>query len=256
MELKYNSLKEFKKDYPNEYQSLYRKKLLEKLCEDMGWDIPIPKKTAKPRGYWNIFDNLYQDALKYDTKEKWRFNGNGAYTSAIKNSWFQECTAHMISIGKKSGYWTKEKCLENALKYNTRKEWFKKSGGAVKSAKKNGWYDECVKHMVRFYKPKGYWTKEHCMEEALKFKTKSEWDKATGGYEVARVNNWLDECCAHMEKKGYKPRGYWDEEKCLETALKYTNKTKWIKENFGAYEYAKRNNYYEECTKHMKNNGK
>ena len=252
MENKYNTLFEFKKDYPNEYHSLYRKKLLEQLCNDMNWEY----KVIKPAGYWNIFDNVYKDALKYDTKEKWRFNGNGAYEGARKNTWFEECTAHMISIGKKNGYWTEEHCKEDALKYNTRKEWFIKSGGAVKSAKKNDWYDECVKHMVSIHKPKGYWTKEHCIKEALKYKTKSEWNKATGGYEVARVNGWLDECTAHMIIRKRKPSGFWTMEKCIKNALEYTNKTKWVKENTGAYDYAKRNGYYDECIKHMTKHGK
>jgi hypothetical protein len=53
MENKYNSLSEFKKDFPSECNSLRHKKLLIKLCEDMGWDPPKQKKTTKPAGNLN-----------------------------------------------------------------------------------------------------------------------------------------------------------------------------------------------------------
>ena len=145
MENKYNTLFEFKKDYPNEYHSLYRKKLLEQLCNDMNWEY----KVIKPAGYWNIFDNVYKDALKYDTKEKWRFNGNGAYEGARKNTWFEECTAHMPLKKKPRNYWTKELCIEEALKYNTKKEWSKNSSSSHSVAIKSEWYEESTKHMKK-----------------------------------------------------------------------------------------------------------
>ena len=53
MENKYKTLSEFKKDYPSEYGSLKYKGLINKLCEDMGWDPPKQKKTTKPVGHLN-----------------------------------------------------------------------------------------------------------------------------------------------------------------------------------------------------------
>lgn len=38
MELKYKSLSEFKKDYPNQYRFLRKTKQIERLCEDMDWE--------------------------------------------------------------------------------------------------------------------------------------------------------------------------------------------------------------------------
>ena len=45
-------------------------------------------------------------------------------------------------------------------------------------------------------KPYGYWNiKENCIEDARKYKTKSEWKKNSGGaYGAAWKNKWLDEC--------------------------------------------------------------
>ena len=50
-------------------------------------------------------------------------------------------------------------------------------------------------------KPNGYWNiKEHCIEEAKKYKRRIEYQKGShGSYKKARLNGWLDECCEHMK---------------------------------------------------------
>ena len=48
---------------------------------------------------------------------------------------------------KPPNYWTIKKCLSEALKYETRSEWSKKSHGSNHAAKKHGIYEECCKHM-------------------------------------------------------------------------------------------------------------
>ena len=55
----------------------------------------------------------------------------------------------MIEIHKPNGYWTKEKCMEDALSYKTRFEWRKKSYSSYTIAGKNGWKEECCKHMIK-----------------------------------------------------------------------------------------------------------
>lgn len=43
-------------------------------------------------------------------------------------------------------------------------------------------------------KPKGYWTKERCQEEALKYESRSEFKKYSGSaYNIVKKNKWLDE---------------------------------------------------------------
>lgn len=53
-------------------------------------------------------------------------------------------------------------------------------------------------------KPYKYWqNKENCKNEALKHQTISSFSKYSAhGYNVARVNEWLDEICQHMTKNG------------------------------------------------------
>jgi hypothetical protein len=73
-------------------------------------------------------------------------------------------------------------------------------------------YDYLVRHklLVKFchdmgweqQKPNGYWTKERCMEEALKYKTRTEWHKNhRKSYDAAHRKRWVDECATHIEKR-------------------------------------------------------
>ena len=108
--------------------------------------------------------------------------------------------SHFEEIRKPNGYWTKEKCQEEALKSNTKKEFMKNSVSAYNAAKKNGWLDEISQHFIELRKPNGYWTKEKCQEEALKYKTKIEFrTKNISAYDISYRNGWLDDICKHMK---------------------------------------------------------
>ena len=75
---------------------------------------------------------------------------------------------------KPRGYWTKENCQKESLKYNSRFEYLKGSKGAYESSRRNGWLDDICSHMIEILKPRGYWTKENCQKESLKYKTRLE----------------------------------------------------------------------------------
>lgn len=100
---------------------------------------------------------------------------------------------------KPRGYWTKEKCLEEALNFNTRKEFQIKSSSAYSSAQKNRWLDEICAHMNSFGT---HWTKELCQQEALLYESRSKYQKgSSASYQVSYKNGWLDEICSHMSIK-------------------------------------------------------
>src|SRR5690349_6420172 len=47
-----------------------------------------------------------------------------------------------------------------------------------------------------------YWTLELCKNEALKYKTRTEWNKkSSGSYTAAWRMGWIDQCCQHMVAK-------------------------------------------------------
>ena len=53
--------------------------------------------------------------------------------------------------------------------------------------------------MNKLYKPRGYWTKDKCHEEALKYNTLTEFENNDiGAFSAAKRNRWLSEVCAHM----------------------------------------------------------
>lgn len=101
--------------------------------------------------------------------------------------------------------WTKEQCQEEALKFKSRGEFGKKSPSSYNKSLKNKWLEEICSHMIEVRKPKEYWTKERCQEEALKYKTKSEFYKGSmSAYSKAWENNWLDDICKDMKTIGNK----------------------------------------------------
>lgn len=161
-------------------------------------------KTKKPMGYWTK-ERCLEEALKYHSKREFRKNADGAYDAAFRNNWLDDICKDMTKLKKPNGYWTKEKCLEEANKYYTRNSFNISSKAAYAAAYKNGWLDDICKHMTSLIKPIGFWSFEICKVEALKYNTKKEFrEKANGAYDAAKRNNWIDDICEHMEVIGNK----------------------------------------------------
>jgi hypothetical protein len=141
---------------------------------------------------------------------------------------------------KPKGYWTKERCREEALKYNTRSEFKKRNEGVYKKIQTEGWFDELCGHMIDLYK---HWTKEDCKEEALKYNTRDELKRGNGGaYSKSIREGWLDEICEHMVCGKLK----WTYEICKKEALKYNTRSEFKKGSSGAYAAASKNGWLNE----------
>ena len=109
---------------------------------------------------------------------------------------------------KPSGYWTKERCQEEALKYNSKSELKKKRSRVYNISLKNKWLDEICFHMIELKKPNNYWTKERCQEEALKNNTRNEFkNMSRSAYSISLKNKWLDDVCSHMKKRRNRKNG-------------------------------------------------
>lgn len=155
---------------------------------------------------------------------------------------------------KPKGYWTKERCAEAALQYETRIAFNKGSGGAYSAAQQHQWLDDICGHMKRRNKPDGYWTPEKVATEALKYKTRSAFGKSKGGaYSAALKLNILEEVCSHMKSSVHKvPRGYWYvKENVAAEALKYTCRDHFERRSKGAFKAAKKYGWYDEITQHF-----
>jgi hypothetical protein len=132
----------------------------------------------------------------YKSVEEWRRADPKAYKTAIRLNYLEEiCTTFGWDLPKKSklrGYWTKERCIEEAKKYTKVTNWYKFSQSSYIAAQRNGWLNECTSHMIKIIKPSGYWTKERCFEEAKKYEKLSEWrKKSQGSYDKAQSNGWI-----------------------------------------------------------------
>lgn len=242
--LKYKTRRTFRLGSGSAYQSASRNNWIDEICSHM-------KQLKKPSGYWTK-ENCYKEALKYNTRNEFRIGNHIPYQIACRNNWIDEMCSHMIPVRKPTGYWTKDRCQIEALKYNGRKLFQKNSASAYQYSLKNKWLDEICSHMDVFSKPKNYWNKEHCQEEALKYNTRRAFEiGSASAYNASSKNKWLSEICSHMIEIR-KPSGYWDiKERCQEEALKYNNRIDFKKNSGGAHNAANRKQWLNEICSHM-----
>ena len=154
----------------------------------------------KPKGYWSK-ERVFEEAKKYAYLTEWVKGSGGSYTVAKRNQWLAEACAHMKSPKVPMGYWTKERLIDDAKKYNSRVEWKKASGSAYATAGTKGCLEECCAHMELLVKPVGYWTKERCIESAKKYPTIIAWSIGeNGAYDAAKGTPWYTEATKHMVK--------------------------------------------------------
>jgi predicted GIY-YIG superfamily endonuclease len=145
-------------------------------------------------------------------------------------------------------YWIRENCIEEALKYKSRKEFSRKSNGAYDASLRNGWLDNVCGHMIS---KRLSWTKETCSAEALKYNTKSEFIKnSRSAYMFALRKQWISNICQHMAFLK-KPNNYWNKERCVKEALKYNNRSDFQNNSEGAYNSARRKHFLNEICDHM-----
>ena len=144
--------------------------------------------------------------------------------------------------------WTKELCRQEALKYNKRTDFAINSKSIYMIARGKGWLNEICLHMPKktyssIYTSK--MTKELCHQEAIKFKTRTQFSiYSSTAYNVARVNGWLDDICSHMKI-------VWTKELCRQEALKYVYKVDFSTKSASAYNAARVNGWLIEIGSHL-----
>ena len=187
----------------------------------------------KHQGYWTK-KRCKEEALRFDTRSEFSKGAISAYGSARNNGWLEECCSHMPPASKPNGYWTKKRCEEDALRFDTHKEWRKNSPVAYITSVKNGWMDDVAPHQTFSNKPAGYWTLALCLEESSKYNTLTEWSRGhAASYVAARKAGYSSRCTGHMEKADH-PHGHWTEKRYTADAAKYNSRNKWKKNSRGA----------------------
>jgi predicted GIY-YIG superfamily endonuclease len=332
--LKYTYRTAFHKNSPA-YKAAYKKGWLDEICGHM--------VKPKPHNLKWTFEACEQEAKKYKFKKDFHANSSIAFQIASKNKWLKQICSHMTEIKKPHKYWTKEKCLEEALKYKHRNNFSDHSKSAYSAAQYNNWIDDICGHMsyqgskmfrfvysftftdgsiyfgltndftrriidhksdpfskvnqhikltgeepafalitpdalatevaqeiekqlIKEYTEKGFkvlnsdkgggiggselkWTKEACRLDALKYKTRGEYQKSLS-YSSAHKRRWLDDICGHMEVIK-KPNGFWNIERCTIEANKYSSKKEFREMSSVAYGAAFKYGWLNEISGHM-----
>lgn len=153
-----------------------------------------------------------------------------------------------MSNRKPRGYWTLERCMEDARLFSKRSHWMRQSSGAYDKALKQGWIEACCKHMDTAERK--LWDLDGCKLEASKYASMNEWGRLSpNSLRAAYRYDWVSACSLHMPKQ-QKPNGFWTRESCMEDAAIYKTKAEW-RLHGGGYEAARVLGFLGECVAHM-----
>ena len=84
------------------------------------------------------------------------------------------------------------------------------------------------------------WTKEECLKDSKKYRTRRKWaDASKSAYNSAQRNGWLKECCQHMLIL----KGKWTKDTCLNESKKYKNRKEWSLKSGSSYNAARKNDW-------------
>lgn len=138
------------------------------------------------------YDACYKIALQYSSKGEFQRKSKYVYEKARLKNWLKDYT-WFIPIRKPKGYWTYEKCYEEAKKYTKFNDFLIGCKPAFCTSYNNGWLDDFT-WLGYIKKPNNYWNEKTCYEEAKKYKTRNTFAKGSrGAYHVAWKNGWLDD---------------------------------------------------------------
>lgn len=219
----------------------------------LSWNLKqrhrIHLKDENSSVYKHIKENTN---IKYDYKELGYYSYNKAsdkegewLENYLDNGWESLNVAKTGGLGGKILYWTKEHCLEEALKYKTRFELHKGCPGAYHSAWNNGWLNDMYPD-TKGRKPPNYWDEVKCHQEALKYKTKREFEKGCGSaYNSALKNKWFKKITKHM-KKIIKSKNYWNYDTSNEASLDCKNRFSFQKKYTQGYIVSLKNGWLDE----------
>ena len=237
--LKYNNRSDFRIYSSGAYKSALKNNWLDDLCTHMKIKGNLYNRInysyefsdnhvyigltcdIKRRNYEHMTDKnsvVYQHILKTGVIPVFKFDLLKPVKEAqvieilqinnykIKN-WIILNKANGGSLGKSNTKWNYEKTKEEALKYNTRLEFQKKSHTAYKFSLKNKILNDVCSHMIKNKKksinknPKPKFNYEKAKEEALKYNTKKEfYTYSRNIYHYCFRNKILNDVCSHMIK--------------------------------------------------------
>lgn len=147
--------------------------------------------------------DLRKIASEYQTKKEFREKNPKAYSVALTrgDEFYDDITSHMDKLQQN---WTDENLRKEALKYQVYSDFIKFSASAYQTAKKKRskeFLDDITKHMDKTTR----WTDDALKVEALKYKTRGEFQKENPvAYTISLRRGLLDDITSHMTRAGSK----------------------------------------------------
>ena len=133
--LKYNNKKDFYRNSSGAYSRALETKILDEICSHMTNQFRWTKEKC------------HNKALEYKTRKEFKYGSPYVYKISGQRKILNEICSHMIEIVKPNGYWNKEQCQKEALKYKYRIDFQNKSCSSYQISYKNNWLDSICKHM-------------------------------------------------------------------------------------------------------------
>jgi len=282
--LKYSIRSEFEKNNLGAYTRARRENWLDDICKHMSFRQRGAKGVKKLYIlYWQNLNKVYigisnnpkrriSNHLKKSSNqyiEELIFNGHQPQFEVISDwldfskiteleketidrykndSWEVLNIAKGGALGGTTIKWTKEKCFEQASKYQNRGAFEANESGCYKAALRLGIYEAICAHMDYIKLPNGHWTKENCLKEALKYKSRTKFCRGSGGaYNECLKNDWLDEAFAHMRLAEIT----YSYNECHDAAKKYSSKSSFLKQDKSKYKYAQKKDWIMKICVHM-----
>lgn len=189
---------------------------------------------------------IFKVLTEYLPKKKAAQKEDDTIIEYSKKGWLMLNRKRGGDLGSKSRKYTKKICRQIALRYKDRTDFHKNNPHFYNYIYQRGWLDELCAHMTRQKNENGYWTKERCAKEALKYKKRIHFQKGClAAFSAAWKKGFLDEICAHMSYNDYDPVK-WTKEHCREIASQYITRGEFKKNNASAYKAAREQNWLDE----------
>ena len=96
----------------------------------------------RPKGYWKNKDNMMKEARKYASKEDFKKGNLTAFLAAYRYGYIDDMNWMVKQKQHKNGYWNYKHIEEEALKYDTKTNFFKGNQTAYRAALKLGVIDD------------------------------------------------------------------------------------------------------------------
>lgn len=233
--VKYASTCETKTEFKTKYQRGYC------IALKNGWlDTINFKELCKPKKYFatDTKNRVFEIAKKYKSATEFNKNETVAWRIARDNDWLDELFPNRRKT-RREPYTLEELIKIVKEQYPLRKDFEKKCKKGYKEAKENNWMDLLPFNEIR--KPRNYWNKDNVFKESLGCTTRQEFrNKNATAYQVALINNWLDE----MTWLGEPPRR-WTFCSVLKESKKFKSRIEFARQMPGCYQVALENGWLE-----------